>query len=149
FLTNPNVGGGPITTFQCDGAGNALPSNPDGSQAPGVPCNKIPAGLINPIAAQMMAFFPEPNANNPGSNYNYVNAPVRRLDETKFDIRLDNNFSDKDRMFARFSYDQAVSYVPGGTVDSFAEQNAFASNQGLENHGRNATIGETHIFSPT
>ena len=149
FLTNPNVGGGPVTTFQCDGAGNALPANPDGSQAPGVPCNKIPAGLINPIAAQMMAFFPEPNANNPGSNFNYVNAPVRKLDETKFDIRLDNNFGDKDRLFARFSYDQAVSYVPGGTVNSFAEQNAFASNQGLENHGRNATIGETHIFSPT
>lgn len=146
FLANPNVG--PGATFQCDGAGNPLPSAPDGSQAAGVPCNKIPSGLINPIAQQMMAFYPEPNASNPELDYNYVNAPVRKLDETKFDIRIDNTLSDNDRLFARFSYDQAVSYVPGG-ADGFAEQNAFASNQGLENHGRNATIGETHIFTPT
>jgi hypothetical protein len=148
FLTNPNVTGAADTRFQCDGAGNPLPVTPNGSQAAGTACNKIPAGLFNPIAQQMMAFYPEPNANNPGLFYNYVSAPVRKLDETKFDIRLDDSLGDKDRVFARFSYDQAVSYVPGG-AGGFAEQNAFASNQGLENHARNATIGETHIFTPT
>ena len=51
-------------------------------------------------------------------------------------------------MFARFSYDQATSYVPGG-APGFAEQGAFASNQGIVNHARNAAISETHIFSPT
>ena len=50
-------------------------------------------------------------------------------------------------MFARFSYDQAQSYVPGG-APGFAEQGAFASNQSIANHARNAAISETHIFSP-
>jgi hypothetical protein len=146
LLVNPHVG--PTANFQCDASGNPMPVAANGSQASGTPCNKIPAGLFNPIARQLMALYPEPNASNEQLDYNYVSAPVRKLDETKFDIRVDENFSDKDRLFARLSFDQAVSYVPGG-ADGFAEQNAFASNQGIQNHGRNATIGEMHIFTPT
>src|SRR6202008_3787511 len=74
--------------------------------------------------------------------------PVRKLDETKFDIRVDHDLSKADTLFARFSYDQASSFVPGG-APGFAEQNAFGSNQGILNHARNVAIGETHIFSPT
>ncbi len=76
-----------------------------------------------------------------------MNEPVRKLDEGKFDIRLDHNFSNNDSAFARFSYDQAVSYVPGGSP-GFAEPSPFASNQGIQNHGRNVSISETHVFSP-
>jgi Carboxypeptidase regulatory-like domain len=147
-ITNPNVSGAPDTRFQCDGAGNPNPSAPDGSQAPGIPCNKIPSGLINPIASQMINLYPLPNVTTNNGVYNYLDEPVRKLDETKFDIRLDENLSASDSMFGRFSYDQAVSYVPGG-APGFSEANAFASNQGLENHGRNISLGETHIFSPT
>jgi hypothetical protein len=72
---------------------------------------------------------------------------VRKLNEGKFDIRLDENISAKDTLFARFSYDQATSYVPGG-APGFAEQGPFASNQGIINHARNVAISETHLFSP-
>ncbi len=147
-ITNPNVNGAPNVDFQCDGAGNPMPVSPNGSQTAGVNCNKIPAGLINPIAAKMINFYPLPNANNPALGYNFVNEPVRKLDETKFDIRLDHNFSSADNAFARFSYDQATSYVPGGS-DGFAEASPFASNQGIINHGRNIALSETHVFSPT
>ncbi|MGA2420058.1 MAG: hypothetical protein ABSG69_08245, partial [Candidatus Acidiferrum sp.] len=91
-----------------------------------------------------------PNANNPGAGINFISEPVRSLDETKFDIRLDHTFSGADNVFSRFSYDQAVSYVPGGGGDGeLFEQSAFGSNQGIINHARNAAIGETHVFSPT
>src|SRR6202043_4131966 len=52
-------------------------------------------------------------------------------------------------VFARFSYDNAVSFVPGGDPSGFAEANAFGSNQGIINHARNVAIGETHVFSPS
>ncbi|HVO97706.1 MAG TPA: carboxypeptidase-like regulatory domain-containing protein [Bryobacteraceae bacterium] len=146
-LNNPHVGGAANTSFQCDSKGNPMPVAPDGSQQLGVNCNKIPQGLINPISAKMIALYPLPNANNPALGYNYVSQPVRTLDEGKFDIRIDENLSNKDTLFARFSYDQAVSYVPGGSP-GFAEQNPFASNQGILNHGRNVAISETHVFSP-
>jgi hypothetical protein len=155
---NPNVTGSPNgTNFQCDALGNPLPlngatpANPagNGSQAVGVSCNKIPAGLFNNIGKQLISFYPEPNANNPGSDFNFINEPVRKLDETKFDIRLDHSFSSSDNAFARFSYDQASSYVPGGGgIGNFTESFFFASNQGIINHGRNVTLGETHVFSP-
>src|SRR5262249_25118499 len=47
----------------------------------------------------------------------------------------------------RFSYDQATEFLPGGSP-GFAEANAFASTQSLTDHGRNAAIAETHVFSP-
>ena len=77
---------------------------------------------------------------------NYVNEPVRQLDDTKFDARLDHTFSEKDNAFGRFSYDQAFSFVPGGSP-GFAEANAFGSNQRISNHARNVALGETHVFS--
>jgi hypothetical protein len=123
-----------------------MPVSANGSQAPGVDCNKIPQGLINPIGQAMINLYPLPNANNPAFGYNYVNEPVRKLNEGEFDIRLDHNFSTRDSMFARFSYDQAVSFVPGGSP-GFAEQSAFASTENIDNHGRNAALSETHIFS--
>src|ERR1700728_4286457 len=143
--TNPTIF--PNVYFQCNGAGNPLPSNPDGSQAHGTPCNKIPSGLINNVGQAMMNLYPAPNANNASAGYNYVNTPVRVLNDTRFDTRLDYTLSDKDNLFGRFSYEQAFSYVPGGSP-GFAEQNAFGSNQHIINHARNIAIGETHVFSP-
>jgi hypothetical protein len=142
---NPNIF--PNVYFQCDPNGNPTTVNSNGSQVQGTPCYKIPGGLINNIGQAMMNLYPAPNANNASSGYNFVSQPVRTLDETKFDIRVDHNFSSADTLFARFSYDQATSYVPGGSA-GFAEANAFGSNQGIINHARNVVIVETHVFSP-
>ncbi len=139
-LTNPYTG----TALQCDGAGNPLPALGDGSQAAGANCNKFPSNMIDPIGGQMINLFPLPNT--VGDGFNYANVPVRQLNEGEFDIRLDHNFSSKDSVFARFSYDQATSFIPGG-APGFAEQNAFASTQNIDNHGRNVSISETHVFS--
>src|SRR5277367_4439374 len=152
-IVNPNMIGAstdpntyPNVYFQCNGAGQPIPANPDGSQPQGTPCNMIPSNLINNIGQAMMSLYPAPNASNASGGYNYVNTPVRELDETKFDGRLDHNFSNSDSLFSRFSYDQAFSYVPGGSP-GFAAQNAFGTNQRIINHARNAAIGETHVFS--
>jgi hypothetical protein len=142
--SNPNVF--PNVYFQCDPSGNPLPAAANGSQAQGTPCAKIPTSMFNSIGQAMMNLYPTPNVTG-NSSYNFADEPVRRLDETKFDIRVDQNISSSDTLFARFSYDQASSYVPGG-APGFAEQNAFGSNQGILNHARNVAIGETHIIDP-
>jgi Carboxypeptidase regulatory-like domain len=156
-IVNPNMIGAstnpavfPNIYFQCNAAGSPLPVAANGSQAAGTPCNKIPAGLFNNVGQALINLYPTPNASNAASGFNFVNEPVRSLDETKFDIRLDHNFSSADTVFARFSYDQATSYVPGGGgPGSFAEAGAFGSNQGIINHARQVAIGETHVFSPS
>jgi hypothetical protein len=159
IITNPYLVGNSLDPsnpanayFQCVGSASGAPTavNANGSQAAGVPCAKIPAALINPLGAALMNLYPLPNANNPAAGINFVSEPVRSLNETKFDFRLDHTFSSADNVFSRFSYDQAVSYVPGGGgVGSQVEASAFGSNQGIINHARSVAIGETHVFSPT
>jgi Carboxypeptidase regulatory-like domain len=155
-IVNPNMLGTstnpatfPNVYFQCDASGNPLPAAANGSQAHGTPCAKIPASLVNSIGASLLNFYPVPNASNAAQGFNFVSVPVRKLDETKFDIRLDHTLSANDTLFARFSYDDAISFIPGGFSGGFAEANAFGSNQGIINHARNVAIGETHVFSPS
>src|ERR1700722_2220598 len=144
-LSNPFNVYGP---FQCVTGTTTEPILPGGTQAAGSNCNVIPAGYINSIGAKVVQLYP---ASTPGlptnAGYNYVNSPVRKLNEGTFDIRLDHNFSSKDSAFARFSYDQATNYIPGGSP-TWSETNAFGSNQYINNHGRNAVVTETHVFSP-
>jgi len=147
-IANPNMVGAADPYFQCNASGNPIPANPDGSQPRGTDCNKIPTNLIDPVGKAMMSIYPTPNASNTALGYNYVNEPVRSLDETKFDIRLDQTISAKDNAFERFSYDQAFSFVPGG-APTLAESNPFGSNENLINHARNIALGWSHVFSPT
>ena len=141
-LANPFSGYAP---FQCDTSGNAIAPAPDGTQALGTNCNVIPAAYISPIAAKIVQLYPTPNAVNAG--YNYATQLTRKLNEGTWDVRVDHNFSNKDSIFGRFSYDQATNFVPGGSP-TWSEQNSFGSNQYIDNHGRNAVVSETHIISP-
>jgi len=146
-LTNPYS----RKPFQCQADGvTPLGINPNGSQNTGATnCSVIPAALKDPVGSELVKLYPGSlfsgqAASNAG--FNFASVPVRKLDEKEFDVRLDHNFSNKDSLFARFSYDQAVNFVPGGSP-GFAEPSTFASNQNISNHGRNVAISETHIFS--
>ena len=133
--------------FMCDGSGNALPVAANGTQSGGTPCNVIPQALIDPIAQKMINLFPLPNLTGSTAG-NYISSPTKKLDEGSFDVRLDHNLTNSDRLFLRFSYDQATVFLPGGSP-GFAEPDPFSSTQNITNHGRNAEIAETHIFSST
>lgn len=147
-LTNPYTGG----PFQCDVSGIPTAVLAGGAQVAGTACNKIPItggptgyGLADPIGLAMLNLYPA-GSDTFNQGINYANVPVRSLNEGNADIRVDHNFSSKDSAFARFTYDQANSFVPGGSP-SWAEQNPFGSNQHISNHARNTVISETHIFS--
>jgi hypothetical protein len=143
--------------FYCDPTtGNPIAPNSNGSQTPTtMTCNKIPREMfdptvnpsVDPSGLAMLNLYPQANNVNTGTLTNFSDVPTRKLNEASFDIRVDHNFSTKDAVFARFSYDQANSLVPGGSP-GFAEQSAFGSTQNISNHGRNVAVSETHIFSP-
>lgn len=138
--------------FECDNTGTPIVPDPaSGFQSGGVPCNKIPSQFFDTAGAKLIQLYPGNNTKNAASGFNFTNAPVRSLNEGEFDVRVDHNFSSKDSIFARFSYDQANSLVPGGSNPTgptgFAEASPFGSTQNISNHGRNVAISETHIFS--
>jgi len=137
-----------FTAFQCDPVtGDPLDAGAGGVQPTGVACNKIPVNMFDMTGKRMIDLYPTSNASNASSGINFTNVPVRKLNEGEFDVRVDHNFSSKDSVFARFSYDQATSFIPGGVAVGFAEQGAFSSTQNITNHGRNVAISETHVFS--
>ncbi|HYU47802.1 MAG TPA: TonB-dependent receptor, partial [Terriglobales bacterium] len=134
-----------FSPFQCDSpdpaTSNPLSPNSDGSQPAGFDCNKIPRAMfdptvnpsVDPTGLAMIQLYPQTNVINTSTLTNFSDVPVRKLDEGEFDVRLDHTFSSKDSVFARFSYDQANSFVPGGSP-GFAEAGAFASTQNISNH---------------
>ncbi len=145
-------GQGPLPVpvpFQCNIA-TGSPETPVNGSQPFVfgvtqACTTIPGAVVNPVGAKVLQLYPTPNVLN-AVGYNYINEPVRKLNEGTWDIRLDHNISSNDSIFARFSYDQATNFVPGGSP-TWTEQNAFGSNQYIDNHGRNAAVSETHVIS--
>jgi len=150
-IVNPNMAGAstdplqhPSIYFQCDSSGNTLPANADGSQASGTACNKIPSSLINPIGQAMINLYPAPNANNASAGINYVNQPIRQLDEP-------SSISAWTTLFLTETVSLAVSATTRRSpsyrrLTRIAEANAFGSNQRIRNHGRNIALGETHVF---
>jgi len=143
-----------FTPFICNNVGGVLTPvtpNPDGTQTASATtqnCDIIPGSLINSIGAQVIKLYPAPNAPAGSLGFNYAQQLTRSLNEGTWDVRVDHNISSKDSVFARFSYDQATNFVPGGSP-TFSEANAFGSNQHINNHGRNAVVTETHLFSPS
>ena len=80
-----------------------------------LPNNQVPGSLIDPLGQKLINLYPTPNqpgelasSGRPVENFG-VQLP--KTDKVhKFDVRIDNYASDKDRFFARFSFNDANGY---------------------------------------
>ena len=104
------------------------------------PGNKIPSGRINPIAAKIMTYIPNPDTTAPyylGPNYQVPN--LRALNnQTLITAKVDQLFGPH-RLAIRYTHtDQTL-----GTAGYFLNPNQGARG------GHNAAISYTHVFSPS
>ncbi len=124
--------------------------NPNGSGSirSVFPGNIIPASRFDPVAVRAMAFFPQ--ANQPGDpgtfRNNFYNNGAAKIDTNNFDVRVDHNLSDTQRLFGRFSYRRSFNgppqLFPGdlGIAEGRVNNNDF---------GRNAVVDYTNTVSPS
>jgi hypothetical protein len=63
--------------------------------------NRIPASRISPIALNYLSIFPQSTQNNLVDNYDWVQS--LSTDDVQGNVRVDHNFSENDRLFARWS----------------------------------------------
>lgn len=100
--------------FMCDGSGNALPTNSSGLQAAGTPCNQIPSSLFNASTLYYAkSLFPAPiNTGQPGFNGLSSTENTVRNDQTE--VRVDQQFGDRDRIFFRYNGAWQPSVSSGG-----------------------------------
>jgi hypothetical protein len=112
--------------------------------------NKIPDTLISPIAKKILNMVPLPNIGSQLTN-NFATSTVRKKDAQSFDVKWDYNWTDKDRLSARYSFQRPVVIDPG----IFGPNNGIYGGGGKGfaatgvNRTQSAAINYTRLFSTT
>ena len=76
--------------------------------------NIIPAGMIDPIAQKILGFYAEPNTSGTALGQNNYTQSIKDIfDYYVHFVRIDHNFSEKNRMFLRLDYDHYYETDPG------------------------------------
>ena len=84
---------------------------------PGESPNVIPAGEIDPIGLAVLNLYPKPSNSNEFNNYNYTtlaNGP-----DYQFDIKLDHQINDRNRISGRYSREWSNYTTPLTLGDGF------------------------------
>jgi outer membrane receptor protein involved in Fe transport len=106
------------------------------------PNNQIPANRIGNFAKGFNQFIPAPNTAPIAArgNANLVGATRNKLDDNRFDFKIDYSISEKDKLFGSFNFlnsaQETTSLLPGN-----------GSNTPYRT--RHAVTSWTHLFSPT
>ena len=109
------------------------------------PGNIIPASRLDPNAVKLMELFPAPTQAGIYNNYN-VNRGSSN-DVNAVDGRLDQDFSEHDQMFLRYSWSHNPQFVPG-PFTGYADGGGFNDGDQIVNT-MGAAFSYTHSFSPT
>jgi Carboxypeptidase regulatory-like domain/TonB dependent receptor len=112
--------------------------------------NGVPA--LNPIAVTFLSMFPKCNYPDPvtcqadtGNHLGNFRAPgLDPLTAHRFDVRMDYYKSEKQRLFARFSFDRM--FFAGVNAFNNAWDEDYAQNV---TNGRNFLIGDDYTINPT
>jgi hypothetical protein len=112
------------------------------------PGNVIPQGRMDPVALQVLRYYPMPNqAGNPVTGaQNYFATGKASLDVNNLDGRVDHQLSDNQKMFVRYSYRTTES----APATFFPEDIAIAEGRVNEqNRAHNAVIDYNRTMSNT
>ena len=126
--------------------------DPFGSCAPstttftlsGCALNQLPQNRLDPVALKLLSLYPAPTAGSFSSNF--AASPGLYEHKNAFDVRVDFNPTQKDQVFARFSYVDDPQYIPG-IFGGIADGGGFQ--QGLQTaKSSQSVVGYTHVFTP-
>lgn len=78
------------------------------------PGNAIPASLMDPVARNVMKYYPQPNTvtNSVTNLNNFFNTGSQSFNQNQFDVRIDENLTDRQRLFGRFSWRSNLNSPP-------------------------------------
>jgi outer membrane receptor protein involved in Fe transport len=140
FSNSKNSAGQAITIFDpattaSNGAGGYLRT--------AFPGNQIPSSRFDPVAAKILKYWPSPNAT--GST-NYVRTDSNTIEKDTWSMRMDHNFTEKNRFFGRYSYD----LTPWTRAPIYGADNVASPTFGAQVFTRyNAVLEDTHVVSPS
>lgn len=105
--------------------------------------NKISPLREDPVAKALMNYYPKPNVPNAGYQNNYVFGGTSPLHKNLYDIRIDENLSDKHTMFARYTAEKHANTNP----DYFGT--GASSGRTIADTFHNFVFGDDYTFRPS
>jgi hypothetical protein len=102
--------------------------------------NHIPTDRANPVALNLFASSLYPLPMNGQLTNNYVNITRSSIDGDQFDIRLDANLTERDRLFGRFSWSRQDNPTSNSFPLFFDSFNSA--------HTRNSVVNWTRTVNP-
>lgn len=115
----------------------------------GIPCrtafpgNIIPANRISQVSKNFLSYYPQPTG--PGTISNFTFSDSNPLFNTTYQIRIDQNFSEKSKVFASYSSRENARYTNTRVFPDPVDPNGW--NQDFITHY--ARVGWDYVFSPT
>lgn len=111
------------------------------------PGNIIPtARLANSIGARVAAFFPDPNTNDPVSNF--VSSPSQPQNLNQYSIRVDHRLSERDSFFARYGFNEDALLEPFDSLVGTVGTNLPGYGRFDNQRTQSLSLNLTHVFSP-
>lgn len=108
-----------------------------------IPGNQL-ANLIDPVAKQILAFYPNPTNSNLASNYfSSISAPTT---SNEFSVRIDHDVSTSDRLYGRFSRKWETKQVQSPV---YGATNPAGPGQSNPNNRYSLGLGYNHVLSST
>jgi hypothetical protein len=104
---------------------------------------QINPACIDPVAAQLINFYPLPNVAGAGVNNNFISNGVLNSDIDQFDIRVDHHLTAVDNVFGRYSFQETDRREPPALENGVASGD-FASNIFIR--GQNFVGGWSRVF---
>lgn len=105
--------------------------------------NILPANRLDPKAIKLLNLFPTPTSSSLFSNY--TSAPLNVDNNDQYGIRIDQDFSARDTMFARYLASDTTNVFPG-PFPGLADGQPNRPGSGFTT-AKNWGLSETHIFS--
>lgn len=109
--------------------------------------NLLPASRMDPIMKKILGYYPEPTLPvSPTINVNWSQNFANIVKTTRWFVRGDQNFGDKNRLFIRFGHENTPRTSPYTNIAFPGEGTNGGGNQ--ISTGHTGAISDTHTFSP-
>ena len=113
--------------------------------------NQLPSGRIDANALKLLQLYPAASitdiTNSEYFSNNYFANRSQPDDNNHFDVRVDQNFSQRDQLFGRVSYSRRHANFPGDFT-GLGDDTGFGGGD-FTDRSINLAISQTHVFSPT
>jgi hypothetical protein len=110
------------------------------------PTPGVAGNLIDPVAAKMIALFPQPNNTAAGNPYlNWITSGATKQNNEEFDIKIDHRFNQKNLLSGKYSHQWSTT-TPYNCFHNFIDPCGSGPNKSNSNL---LSLNEVYTISPT